>query len=433
MNDLTKYSPELRDIISRPQERFTALLWWFLVTTFIFFIVASIIIPSPDILTAEAKVSSSNPPVVLKNAVPGRLMICDNPIPGPVHPGDYLAVIGGAGNWRDIRALKTAVINSTTVPDTLSLGDVSSLYYSYRDAVKLLERLKSKDNEYIQRCNYYTQRAESDEKELSNLFQSLKHNREQLAIRMRQFEADSLLFSQAAILETEYYSSLLTLLNTRQQLISTQNNINAKRRSIEDNRYQAETTKKDYLNQVNDTQNLLNASRGELLSQIENWEEHYVLLARSEGFSEWASSLSEGEYLQTGTPVFNIIHKGSRYSATAVLPATGAGKAAPGQRVRMKIDAYPYTEYGMLEGTVRTVNLNTLENNYLVQIDLINGIRSTTGKEFTFAETLYGRAEIITRKRKLISKIFFRIYDILSGESNRNFIITEPNTQTNQS
>ncbi len=39
-----------------------------------------------------------------------------------------------------------------------------------------------------------------------------------------------------------------------------------------------------------------------------------------------------------------------------LLPAEGAGKVEPGQKVNIRLDNYPYMEYGMLEGVISHIS-----------------------------------------------------------------------------
>ena len=83
---------------------------------------------------------------------------------------------------------------------------------------------------------------------------------------------------------------------------------------------------------------------------------------------------------------------------------------------RYKIEGFPYAEYGTLSGIVETISLNPIEKYYLVHISLPNGLVSSTGSQLFFAETLYGQAEIITQERRLISRIFNKIYEMFNNK-----------------
>lgn len=69
----SKYSPELRDIIERPQDKFSIGVMVFLIVFLLLIILLGLIIKSPDIIVADVRVSSSNPPVTLKPQTSGKI------------------------------------------------------------------------------------------------------------------------------------------------------------------------------------------------------------------------------------------------------------------------------------------------------------------------------------------------------------------------
>ncbi|MGE8241716.1 MAG: HlyD family secretion protein, partial [Sphingobacterium sp.] len=80
----------------------------------------------------------------------------------------------------------------------------------------------------------------------------------------------------------------------------------------------------------------------------------------------------------------------------------------------IKLDNYPFNEYGSLHGLVKEISLvtNTQETNqgnienYLVQVELPNGLKTNYGQQLPFKFELKGSAEIITKDRRLIERVF---------------------------
>lgn len=61
---------------------------------------------------------------------------------------------------------------------------------------------------------------------------------------------------------------------------------------------------------------------------------------------------SEGQTIAAGTPVATIIPSGDVLDAHLFVASSAVGFIAPGQRVRLRYDAYPYQKFGQYEGTV---------------------------------------------------------------------------------
>ena len=82
-----------------------------------------------------------------------------------------------------------------------------------------------------------------------------------------------------------------------------------------------------------------------------------------------------------------------------------------------------------MNGVVSDISLNSVEKNYLVYIKLPNGLTSEQGKELSFAETMYGSAEIITEEKRLITKLFYKISTLLTDHRSDTQQTPTDNTQ----
>jgi hypothetical protein len=97
-----------------------------------------------------------------------------------------------------------------------------------------------------------------------------------------------------------------------------------------------------------------------------------------------------------------------------LLPSSGAGKVETGSRVTIKLDNYPYMEYGSIEGAVGSVSLvsqvqkfeQSTINTYFVIIDLPQGLTTNYGEQLNFEHEISGQADIIVKERRLIERLF---------------------------
>ncbi|HEV3051282.1 MAG TPA: HlyD family efflux transporter periplasmic adaptor subunit [Longimicrobium sp.] len=67
-----------------------------------------------------------------------------------------------------------------------------------------------------------------------------------------------------------------------------------------------------------------------------------------------AGPLNPGMMVRAGDTLASIVPEG-RLQVTAEFPAAALGRLRPGQRARMRLDAFPWTEYGRLHGRVARV------------------------------------------------------------------------------
>lgn len=85
-----------------------------------------------------------------------------------------------------------------------------------------------------------------------------------------------------------------------------------------------------------------------------------------------AGPLNPGMVVRAGDTLASIVPDG-RLQVTAEFPAAALGRVRPGQRARMRLDAYPWTEYGRLNGRVARVASEPREGRLRVEIVLAPG------------------------------------------------------------
>jgi len=91
--------------------------------------------------------------------------------------------------------------------------------------------------------------------------------------------------------------------------------------------------------------------------------------------------------------------------------------------VIIKLDNYPYIEYGSITGKVKTIsgisstmNLSGGQNisTYLILIDLPEMLTTNYGMKLDFRYEIRGVADILTKKRKLLMRLFDNLKYIAS-------------------
>jgi len=87
----------------------------------------------------------------------------------------------------------------------------------------------------------------------------------------------------------------------------------------------------------------------------------------------------------------------------------GAGKVKPGQLVRIRIDDYPYKEFGAVTGKVQSVSLVPREGANLVLVDIPYPLVTNFKKHLQFKQDMVGEASIVTEDIRLIDRFFYEI------------------------
>ena len=156
------------------------------------------------------------------------------------------------------------------------------------------------------------------------------------------------------------------------------------------------------------------ARKNELNNAINIWKEKYLLYTPIGGELEYLGFWRDNSFVQAGKELFSIIPEKNAIIGEVIIPSYGSGKVEKGQRANVKISNYPYDEYGFIEGVVHSISritnkIQTAEGAgevYLVTIYFPEGTKTNFGIELSLDFETKGTAEIITKPKRLIARLF---------------------------
>src|SRR5690606_35790949 len=120
------------------------------------------------------------------------------------------------------------------------------------------------------------------------------------------------------------------------------------------------------------------------------------------------------QFIQSGEPVFTIVPLQHNVLGQMHLPVHGAGKVKEGQEVIVKLEDYPYMEYGSIKGIVSSISLTTnaqlteegTVENYLINVELPEKLKTNYGSELDFRFETKGTGDIVVHERRLLERLF---------------------------
>ena len=111
-----------------------------------------------------------------------------------------------------------------------------------------------------------------------------------------------------------------------------------------------------------------------------------------------------------------VVPDGGGLVGRVTLSGIGAGKVEAGQRVIMRLDGFPYREYGTLSGRVARVSelgfqpdARTPEVTYLAEVQLSRGLVTSYGRTLAFRQEMTGEVDVVTEDLRLIERIFNKL------------------------
>lgn len=424
--DNSKRSEEVSDIIDRMPTYFGR---WVAIAIIVFTILLFAFgwfIKYPDVVTGEIKINSNITPIKLTAHISGKIEILGYKAQEPVTEGDYIAVIQNSAKTEDIQKIASLIHNFnpnhpdsftqaiTKFPEEVSLGELNMQYYSFLSALKNISEY-NKNNIYEQQQKSLQDDIKWKNNILNETEKALSISNENLAIsekwhnKYKSLNKDIMVTYDLEVdrSKTEYLSAkqnnqnlIKEITSVKMQIAESQNKLS--QLDIEKN----EAERKMHLD--------LLSSYHELNDQIKNWEQTYVLKAPFDGKVEFLNFWANGQFVQAGENVFGIVPKENKIIGQVLLPAVGAGKVKIGSNVSIRLDDYPYEEFGAIKGTVKSISLITNEykttqnsiNTYLVLVDIPNGLITNYGDRLNFKYEIGGQADIIVKDRRLIERLF---------------------------
>ncbi len=405
---------------------------------FALIIIGCCIIRYPQTLTSSITLTSENPPSDLASRYDGLLDTVCVVNGQKVSGGDLVALLSTPADYGDIMAVRDLLDSLSSrerdaLPDAVSSP---SLYENYR-----LGDLQSSWSELVRRCRAYLNWSEIDQSghQKRLVEEQIGKNREyygdllvQKAVleqdmRYEQagLERDSLLMAEGAISRAEYEATLKNWTSKKGSLASFEATLTSTQLSILQLRQQL--TELEIQRQNEETEHLrgIMQQASQLKAQVAQWLEQYAVISPADGTVSLQKVWSRGQHVLVGDVIASVVpDNGDRVIGRLQVPSSGFGKVEEGQTVNVRLNGFPYMEFGVLKGVVESIpavpqTVTTAEGNsivYTVEVSFPDSLVTTYGKELPMVQQMDGTAEIITRDRRLIGQF---IDPVLSLFKNR--------------
>ncbi|GHT70565.1 hemolysin [Bacteroidia bacterium] len=409
-------SEEIQDILSRPPHILVRSGISVIFGIILLLIVGSFFFKYPDIVSGEILITTNNPPVWIVSKTSGKIKELNCRDKNLVRQGQILAVIENPANTTNILQIKKllpmCIANDSIfyLPEELfnenyELGNIQNIYSAFVKAVTEYQNFLSLGATQKEKEALNTQ-ISGHKSYTSNLQKQLELKQKGLEIAKSAYEREKYLFEKGTISKTEMETAESTWLNACQVLQQLQANIVSDK--IESAQLQESLSKLSiqYQREQNTLFSNLKIATNELQTSIENWEQTYLLISPISGTVTLNTFWTSNQFVNSDDKVFAVIPENpGKILGRIKSPESMSGKIKSGQKVNIKINGYPYMEYGTLQGVVKTISLVPNEYNYAIEVDLISELRTNTGKILDFTGELTGLSEIVTDDRSFFDRI----------------------------
>ena len=235
-------------------------------------------------------------------------------------------------------------------------------------------------------------------------------------IMKEQFLRDSSLYLKNVISKREYETSQKEKITNDIQLHQSISNLSAIQLEIHRIDQAITEVNIDYNEQKKTHRNNLIAAYELLYNNILTWENMYIIKNPSVGKISFLKFWSKNQYVNSGEKIFVVIPNDyGSIIGKCYVNTSGIGKVKEGQKVSIKLNEYPYMEYGMLMGSVSRISLigidasnQEMQNNRYAIVEITfdqKELKSTYNKKIDFKGELTGTAEIETKQMSLLEHL----------------------------
>lgn len=380
---------------------------------FVLFIFFAWLIRYPDTIPAPVEITTTNPPVTLVTKITGHINSLFVKEREKVNVGQLVALMETTASMKEIELLKQT-IDTIKTPETLSsrllpafseLGELQGFYGTFLKNLSDLNNYMINDF-YGSKIASLTDEINGIQEFISRLSIKEKLYSENQRLEAKKYSRDSSLYASKVIAESGLENSHQSLLRVSMELQQARLDHSSKTIEISEKRQQLQDYRITRIDEKEKLVSVLRESFLNLKAQINLWENTYLLISPIEGIVSFTKFWSANQSVVKDEPVVSIVPiDAGKFLGRINLKMERSGKVKTGMVVNIKLSGYPYMEYGMVRGIVKSKSLVPAEDAYVIEIELPNGLTTLYGKTLDFTQNMQGTAEIITENIRLIQKI----------------------------
>ncbi|SRR6056297_429949 len=421
--DLNLRSEEVQEILTNPP---SWIVRWGITLIFIFTIIVvalSFIVSYPDFVSAKVLITTEEPTEKVIARYTGQLdkiFVADR---DTVDIGETLAIIENNADFDDVQYLKGIMdtldfkLKNFEFPIQQSayllLGDIENAYSNFEKSYvdySLLQELEPYRNQLRGNKESLT---EIKIRLVDQINQKLLLEQES-KIKQVDFDRYKQLYAKGVISQQEFEAKELESIQIQRNLSEMAISISQMREAISLANRQLKTTAIN--SQEDDTRFLRNLSQSfnALKRAIGDWERNYVLSSSTKGIVSFGEYWGVNQYVNSGDIIFSVLPTTNpNILGVLSIPSQNAGKVTTGQKVLIKVDNYPYQQYGMLIGVVKNISISPdAQGNYIISVALPKKTLTSYDLDIGFEQEMLGNAEIITEDLSVAERIFFSFKEL---------------------
>lgn len=385
---------------------------------FIIFIIILAILEYPEKITGDISITSYNAPKPIIALTEGKLKDLFVENDQYLEEGQIIGYIESIGNHDDVLILSKIIdsvklyiintpyeeIKTLKFSTKYELGEIQEDYYKFLELYQDFEDHLS--------SGFYSQKL----KILNKEYNKIKNANEQLTIQSniyvkeleiaeKELEMNKVLRDRNVISPSEYRKSESTYNQSSLNLPQIRHDIENNEKLLS----QKQSEIFEIENNINKRKQLFISEINTFQSQINNWKKRYIIIAQIDGRLTFSSFIHKGQQLTLNENIGYLSPQNSEYYGELMLPEFNMGKVYVGQRVILKLEAYPYAEYGIIDGKLDYISPINSHGLFLAKISFPNGLKTSYNKQIEYRVGLLAKGEVITKELTLLERFYYNI------------------------
>lgn len=385
---------------------------------FALIVIGCCIIKYPQTIVSTISIISTNPPSQLEARYSGIIDTIAVINGQAVKQGDLIALLKTPAEYGDIMTVKSFVeqARNATSPEiadnqlfeaTLALGSLQDKWTELRNLSREYSLYVHLD-QIGKRRSLLSEQIRNNKEYYDALLQQRALIDRDTKLQQLAMRRDSVLWGEGLTAQAEYEASQQAYISKLNSLSSFDANLKSARLNMLS--LEQGLNELDIQRQAEEDGFNLRFSRTiqELLAQIESWMVTYAIIAPFDGTVSLQDFWGEGQHVSVGDVIASVVPDMSAdIEGRMKVSSVGFGRVEKGQTVNIRLNGFPYIEFGILKGVISRISqvpekLPDGSVAYYVEVSFPSGLVSTYRRTFPFIQDMDGEAEIITRDQRLI-------------------------------
>jgi len=146
-----------------------------------------------------------------------------------------------------------------------------------------------------------------------------------------------------------------------------------------------------------------------MLAQIEHWEHANVIYSPGDGVLRYYYKWATGQQVREHEAMMSVLSRSNTVIVKGSVPVDVARKIKTGQKATVKLYEFPAQEYGVLNTEVSYISPVSMDSLFNVELQLKNGLITTSGKEISVQGMHMAQADIFLNEKSVLRRVLDKI------------------------